>query len=102
MENKHRKSGVTVERSSLARNERQFVSASELDAYLTTQLHRTDGFGTVRVAAGYRLRRDDANGCNWSGDVTVIQSMHSPASDVIAAALRPIVGMARTRFNLSE
>jgi hypothetical protein len=102
MENKHRQSGVTVERSSLARNRRQFVSASELDAYLTAQLRRTGGFGTVRIAAGYRLQRDDANGCNWSGDVTVIQGMRSPASDVIAAALRPIVGVARARFNLSE
>jgi hypothetical protein len=102
MANKHRRPcAVSPERSG-ASNTRRVVSAPKLDRYLTAELHKRIGFEMIRLAAGYRLRRADAEGCNWSGNVTAIHGLRSPSSERIAAALRPIVGAARARFNLSE
>ena len=78
------------------------ISAASLDQYLTEQLRRTSGFEDISLAAGYRLRTTDADGCNWSGDVVPLRGIRGPSSEVIAEALRPIVKTARARFNLSE
>jgi hypothetical protein len=81
---------------------RTLISAVRLDRYLTARLHQSGAFRTVRVSAGYRLRVPDASGCNWSGHVVPIHGLRAPASEIIEAALRPIVAAARARFNLSE
>ena len=78
------------------------VPARRLDCYLTEQLHRAPGFEAVSVSAGYRLNAPDVDGCNWSGNVVLLRGLRAPPSDVIAAALRPIVRWARARFNMSE
>lgn len=86
----------------MATHKQKPLSAFALDRYLTHQLHKTAGFEGVRLVAGYRLRAPDAQGCNWSGDVTAIHGTGTPRSATIAAALCPIVRDARARFNLSE
>ena len=84
------------------RNERATVSAGWLDAYLNAHLRRVPGLGGVTIYAGYRLSSPDADGCNWSGTVTPIADARAPSTELIDAALMPIVQNARARFNLSE
>jgi hypothetical protein len=81
---------------------RAAISAAKLDCYLTDQLHKVPGFEAVDIAAGYRLRAPDDEGCNWSGKVVALHGLRAPLADDIAKALRPIVRAARARFNLSE
>jgi hypothetical protein len=78
------------------------ISAETLDDILTEELHRVPGFEAVRVSAGYRLRAPDAEGCNWSGRVVPVHGVRAPPSEAIAAALSPIVRLARARYNISE
>jgi hypothetical protein len=78
------------------------VPAARLDRYLTEYLRRTPGFEAVDLSAGYRLSAPDVHGRNWSGDVVHLRGPGAPASEIIEAALRPIVCRARERFNLSE
>ena len=85
-----------------ASRKRTVISAETLDRYLTDRLHEIPGFETVSVSAGYRLRAPDDHGCNWSGNVVPMHGLRAPLTDVIAAALLPIVRCARARFNLSE
>lgn len=88
----------------ITRNTRKrvFISATELDQYLTEQLQKVPGFEQISVSAGYRLRTPDADGCNWSGDVVPLHGKRAPPPEVIAETLRPIVRHARARFNISE
>jgi hypothetical protein len=48
------------------------------------------------------LNAPDVQGRNWSGDVVLLRGPGAPPTEVIEAALGPIVGWARERFNLSE
>jgi hypothetical protein len=82
--------------------ERVRITPGRLDRYLTRKLHELRGFETVSVSAGYRLRATDENGCNWSGDVVAMYGIRAPLATDIAAALRPIVKAAQSRFNLSD
>ncbi len=82
--------------------DRAVVDASQVDRYLTIQLRKMPGFGTVSISVGYRLRAPDEEGCNWSGAVVPVCGRHAPEAGVIAAALPPIVRAARARFNLKE
>lgn len=81
---------------------REEIPASQLDHYLTRQLHRIPGFDAVDVSAGYRLSVPDTRGCNWSGNVVLLYRGCAPRPKLAAAALRPIVRAARARFNMSE
>jgi hypothetical protein len=78
------------------------IPAWELDRYLTRQLHKTPGFDSVSLSAGYRLRQTDEDGCNWSGAVVAMCGRATPEASTIAAALPPLVEAARARFNLKE
>lgn len=78
------------------------VPASQVDRYLTRQLHKRTGFGAVSLSVGYRLRAPDEEGCNWSGAVVPVCGAHAPEASIIAAALPPLVKAARARFNLKE
>jgi hypothetical protein len=81
---------------------RMAVPAATLDDILTQELHRVPGFEAVGVSAGYRLSAPDAQGCNWSGRVVPMHGVRAPPAEAIAAALLPIVQLARARYNLSE
>lgn len=82
---------------------RTIISAVRLDRHLTERLRQSArAFETVRLAAGYRLRANDASGCNWSGHVVPMHGLRAPSHEIIETALRPIVAAARARFNLSE
>jgi hypothetical protein len=78
------------------------IAAETLDDILTEELHRVPGFEAVAVSAGYRLRAPDVQGCNWSGRVVPLHGVRAPPAAAIAAALTPIVRLARERYNISE
>lgn len=78
------------------------MPASQVDRYLTRQLHKLTGFGAVSISVGYRLRAPDEEGCNWSGAAVPVCGAHAPEASIIAAALPPFVKAARARFNLKE
>lgn len=76
---------------------RQLVNEKTLQAYLETELHKSEACNGYRVARIVKLQTPDAEGCNWSPRF-VLDSIGP--GDRGAGVAESIVAEARKDYNL--
>ena len=80
--------------------ERKLISRKQLASYLTNELRKLEDCEDLLISSVMPFKLPDANGCNWSPDLTV--STGGVPQSYFGPYLAKIVSKARDKFNLLD
>ena len=82
-------------------DQRELVTLDELSARLTSELQEIEDCEGSEITVKYRLREPDADGCNWSEDVSIRVGPNATA-EYLTPYVDSIVTRARAIFNVKD